>query len=176
MKGLFVFVSVVILGIFMFLIFSTPVPVLPATDRGDLWIQSALESVMEKDGRLDLTQVGVSCSDAIVKFSGTVLTDYEKGLAELLGTEIPGVKGIQNNILVMPVADQDVKIAKEVQTTLFENPLLHINHLRVHAQNGMVTLEGIVYHTEEERLANRLVARLPRVHGVINKLETLYQA
>jgi len=152
-----------------------PVPASPAVqlEKGDLWIKTALESVMEKDGRLDLNRIGVSSRKGIVKLEGTVLTGEEKGLAELLAMQIPGVRGVQNNMQVIPPLNQDIAIEKETQSVLIENPLIDIEALHVRANNGIVTMSGIVDRPCEKHLADRLVSMLPDVHKVVDRMETL---
>jgi osmotically-inducible protein OsmY len=178
MKGLVDFMMLAIFGTAIFVMVSIPAPVFLATqtEQGDLWIKTALESVMEKDNHLSLNRIEVASVNGIVKLGGTVLTDDEKGLAEQIASEIPGVRGIENDIGVLPAVDPNSELEKEAKAVLIENPLLHIGELRVEARNGMVTLEGTVNQTREKHLAKRLVALLPNVHGVVNKIETLGRA
>jgi len=104
------------------------------------------------------------------------MTDDEKGLAELIAMEIPGVKGIENDIEVLPPVDPDSELQKETRVELIDNPLFHIHDLNVRARNGVVTLRGLVQRNQEKHLARRLVARLPHVHRVVNKIEALERA
>jgi osmotically-inducible protein OsmY len=145
-------------------------------EKSDLWIKTALESDMENDGHLDFNRIGVSSHNGIVKLEGTVLTGEEKGLAELIAMQIPGVRGVENDMRVIPPLDQDIAIEKLVRAALIENPLLDIKQLRVHVVNGIVTLQGIVDRTRERHLADRLVSMLPDVDNVVDKMETLQKA
>lgn len=161
----------------VFLVILIPGPASPATpmEKGDLWIKTATESTMEKDGHLNLNRIGVSSHHGIVKLEGTVLTGEEKGLAELIAMQIPGVRGVQNNILVIPPLDQDIAIEKKARSTLIENPLIDIRQLRVRVVNGIVTLRGIVDRSRERHFADRLVSMLPDVSKVVDKMETFQQ-
>jgi len=156
-------------------VFLIPAPASPAMQRekSDLWIKTALESVMEKDGHLNLNRIGVSSHNGIVKLDGTVYTGEEKGLAELIAMQIPGVRGVENDMRVIPPLDQDIAIEKQARAALIENPLLDIEQLRVHVVNGIVTLQGIVDRTRERQLADRLVSMLPDVDKVVDRMETL---
>src|ERR1700751_1608731 len=91
---------VVVLGLVLLLPFSAPAS---AGHRGDLWIKAAVESVIERDGRLDLDDLRVSSHNGIVKLSGTVLAGEERGLAAQLAMEVPDVQGIENDIQVVPI-------------------------------------------------------------------------
>jgi len=172
MKELAVFIMLAIGGIVLFDMASIAAP----ADPGDLWIKSALESVIEKDNRLSLNHIDVASLNGTVKLNGMVLTEDEKGLAERMASQIPGVKGIENDINVLPAVDPNSELEKEAKATLIENPLLHIGELQVRARDGVVTLNGVVQQSKEKRLARRLVALLPNVHGVVNRIETLRQA
>lgn len=168
--------AVAMLGVMTLVSLSSPIRRSTVRGVSDLWISSALESVIERDGHDDLTRlprVSVATHDGIVTLSGAVLTDAEKGLAEELASEIPGVRGIDNTINVTPALNRDLAIEKAVQAELVEDPLVHIRDLRVRADDGVVTMEGIVSQHGEKRLARVLVARLPDVDQVIDKLETV---
>jgi osmotically-inducible protein OsmY len=145
-------------------------------EKSDLWIKTALEFDMEKDGHLNLNRVGVSSHNGVVKLEGTVVTGEEKGLAELIAMQIPGVRGVENDMRVIPPLDQDIAIEKQAEAALIENPLLRIWQLRVHAVNGIVTLWGIVDGSRERHLADRLVSMLPAIDKVVDKMETLPRA
>lgn len=178
MKGLVNFMMLAIFVTVIFFMVSMPVSLSPVgqIDQGDLWIKTALESVMEKDNRLSLNRIEVAAVDGIVKLGGTVLTDDEKGLAEQIASQIPSVRGIENDIVVLPAVDPNSELEKEAKATLIENPLLHIGELSVRARDGVVTLNGIVQQSREKRLARRLVVLLPHVYSVVNKIEALGRA
>ena len=160
--------------VFMGMVLLLPLSATPlAGHGGDLWIKAAVETVIERDGRLDLDDIRVSCHNGIVKLSGTVLADEEKGLAAQLVMEVPDVRGIENNIQVVPVLSENIKVEKEAEATLLANPLLHIRELKIRALYGMVTVKGIVYHKSEKIFVTELLSDLPDVKQVINKIEVL---
>lgn len=158
-----------------------PVPASPAMqmEKGDLWIKTALESIMEKDGYFNvdgyssLDRVHVSVHRAIVKLGGAVLTGDEKGEAEVLAMQVPGVHAVENDIHVIPVMNKEVELEKESDSAIDENPLLDIRELRVRAQDGTVTLEGIAPRGYEEQLADQLVKMIFGVDAVHDKIEVL---
>jgi osmotically-inducible protein OsmY len=139
----------------------------------DLQIETAVESVIEEDGHLDLDELRIACHDGVVRLGGTVLTVDERALAELLAMQIPHVRAVQNNIKVERPSDQDVVLEKRAESTLLENPLLQITELLVRARHGVVTLHGIARDQGEKSLAGRLLSDLPGVVKVRNKIEVL---
>jgi osmotically-inducible protein OsmY len=175
MKKLIYLLVLAIYGVAIYSFFSTPTAASRAgqADSGDLWITSAIHSVMEKDSRLSPNQIEVASLKGIVKLDGRALTEDEKGLAEEIAMQIPGVKGIENDIEVLPAIDSDSELQDQTRTELIENPLLHIRELDVEARNGVVTLNGVVSQSRDKHLAGRFVAGLPNVHAVINRIETL---
>jgi len=144
--------------------------------KNDVWIETALESVMEKDGRFDLDRIETATHHGVVTLSGTVFTGDEKGLAELLAMQIPGVKAVENEIRVVPAMTRDIGLEKKSRSALIENPLLNIRDLEVRASGGVVTLKGIVYRTGEKSLARSLVHQLPGVRRVVDRIEYLQRA
>jgi osmotically-inducible protein OsmY len=164
------------LGVFILWAFSQPTTALSQSEHTDLWVKTALESVMEKDPELDLDRIGVNVDHGTIKLNGTVLTGLEKGEAEKLAMLIPGVKAIENNIRVIPDLDQDIEDDKEAKSDLLEDPLLYVRDLKVHTVYGVTTLHGIVNQANEKRLASNIAAMDPGVDRVINKIEIVHAA
>lgn len=172
MKG---FAEITSIALIISLALSIQTPASRPSNPSDYWIKTALDSVMVRNGHFDSDRIQVSTRDGVVKLSGNVLTGDEKGLVQLLAIQIPGVKALKSNIQVMPAVNQNVELEKESQSALFGNPLVYIRELKVQAQNGIVTLKGIVYQTEQKRLADGLVSMLPGVNTVINNIAVLHR-
>lgn len=160
-------------GAVIWLIAFFPVRLSAGEAQDDVRIKTAMESVIEEDGHLDLDELRVSSHNGIVKLGGTVLTGDEKALAGLLATQVPGVRGVENDIAVVPPLNQDVKLEKRAENTLLQNPLLHITELKIRVRYGVITLRGIVREESERRLTDQLLSDLPGVVKVKNKLEVL---
>ena len=167
-------IGLVLLGgvVFMVLAFSKGAG---PDHLNDFWIQSALDSVLEKDGDFDLDQVSVVIREGNVRLKGNVLTEEEKGHAEQIAMQIPGVQALENDIHVIPPVNRDVDLEKQIQSEIFENPLLHIRDLRVLSKDGTVTINGIVRTPFEKKLMDSLVLGFPGVKGLREKAEVLFQ-
>lgn len=167
-------VMILLLTLAMALWNAPPVwAVAPAT--GDLWIEMTLESLMEHEGHLDPGRITVSVHHGAVNLDGTALSPEEKGTAERLAAEVPGVTAVMNDIHVVKELNRDLTIERESRSALEEAPLLHIRELRLFAKNGLVTVHGIVPSKQERRLACRLLTLLPGVDGVVDHLEVLHR-
>ena len=171
MKDLTV-VSVVALLLFAWLSMSNA-PGLPRAPS-DRWIQTTLESEMERDALFDLDHVRVTVDHGTVKLGGTVRTGDERGEAELLAMATHGAQDIQDDIHVTPNVSRSVELDKEIRSDLLENPTLRIRDLRVRMVDGDVSLHGIVHHHDEKGRANELVALVPGVDAINDRMEVLH--
>jgi osmotically-inducible protein OsmY len=150
-------------------------PGLPRTPS-DQWIKTTLESEMERDAMFDLDRVRVVVDRGTVKLGGTVRTGDERGEAELLAMATHGTRAIQDDIHVMPNVSRTVELDKEIRSDLLENPTLRIRDLRVRFAQGDVSLHGIVHHRDEKGRAEELVAMVPGVDAIDDKMEVLHRA
>ena len=95
-----------------------------------------------------------------------------KGLAVLITSAVPGVKGLTNSIIVEPAMTKDRKLAKAVWNVLRGVPALSGNDtLKVNVKNSVVKLEGVVKRPIEKEAAEKTVASVPGVATVINLIE-----
>src|SRR5437016_12959356 len=137
--------------------------------QADAIIQSNIEKRLLLDERIywELLQVGVNQGHAVLY--GEVRTPQEKGLAALIASTVPGVKGLTNSIIVEPAMAKDHKLANAVWNVLRGVPALSGNDtLKVNVKNAVVKLEGVVERSIEKAAAEKAVASVPGVVTVIN--------
>ena len=135
-------------------------------------IRAKIEKRLLLDERIDweLLQVEVNQGHAILY--GEVRTPQEKGLASLIASTVPGVKGLTNSIIVEPAMAKDHKLANAVWNVLRGVPALSGNDtLKVNVKNAVVKLEGVVERSIEKAAAEKAVASVPGVVTVINLIE-----
>lgn len=135
-------------------------------------IRSSIENRLFLDERIDweLFQVGVNQGHAVLY--GEVRTPQEKGLAALIASTVPGVKGLTNSIIVEPAMTKDHKLANAIWNVLRGVPVLSGNDtLKVNVKNAVVKLEGVVERSIEKEAAEKAVASVPGVATVINLIE-----
>ena len=140
--------------------------------QADAIIQSNIEKRLFLDERIDweLLQVGVNQGHAVLY--GEVRTPQEKGLAALIASTVPGVKGLTNSIIVEPAMTKDHKLANAIWNVLRGVAVLSGNDtLKVNVKNAVVKLEGVVERSIEKEAAEKAVASVPGVATVINLIE-----
>jgi len=144
--------------------------------QADAIIQSNIEKRLLLDERIywELLHVQVNQGHAILY--GEVRTPQEKGLAALIASTVPGLKGLTNSIIVEPAFTRDHKLSEAVWNVLQGVPTLNGNDtLRVNVKNSVVKLEGVVEHSIQKEAAEKAVASVSGVATVINLIEVKSQ-
>jgi osmotically-inducible protein OsmY len=139
-------------------------------ERADDSIAEKVDRALRKNGILrntDYGQIDVAVKDGFVYLSGHVISAGNKRIAEDAVSTIPGVLGIQNNLvaddqLILKVAGALGKIEHEHGVKFFTG-----------SQNGVVGLHGDVRSANVRSLAEKCAASIPGVRGVINKMSYL---
>jgi osmotically-inducible protein OsmY len=72
-----------------------------------------------------------------------------------------------------PVADE--KLKKQVEETLHADAFFYGEHVTVTINNGIVTLQGLVFDEGDMRSAVRIARRIPGVKRVVNDLEIEFE-
>ncbi len=113
----------------------------------------------------------VGCTDGTVTLAGTVSSWSEKDEAGLLATEVRGVKGVQNDLIVKwTVLRPDSAIQQDIMAALRRDAYLTDLPIQVSVTNGYVTLTGMVGSEYERERASDNVRRVANVTGVSNNL------
>jgi osmotically-inducible protein OsmY len=67
--------------------------------------------------------------------------------------------------------EADAAMADQVLTALTSDKTLYARHIKVRADNGVVTLSGYVWTTEELAAAPQIAQSVPGVTKVVNRVE-----
>jgi hyperosmotically inducible periplasmic protein len=145
-------------------------------DNEQLQTDEAIRSKIEKrllmDERIDWELLRVEVNQGHATLYGEVRTPQEKGLAALIASTVPGVKGVSNSIIVEPAMTKDHKLAKAVWNVLRGVPELSGNDtLKVNVKNAVVKLEGVVEQPLQKQAAQKAAESVPGVATVINLIE-----
>ncbi len=145
----------------------------------DAALETRLKAALGRDAITQADDVDVDVDHGIAKLNGTVQNFAEKSRAEILAQSIPGIRDVKNDLSVLtPVAfvlevrsmpdypyvapwastissvplKTDLEIKNDIEHELEWSPYVNSDHITVHVDNGVATLDGKVA-TEREREA-----------------------
>jgi osmotically-inducible protein OsmY len=114
-------------------------------------------------------EIKAEVRDGYVTLSGNVDWHYQRRSAQKQIEFIPGIKFINNNILLRkPIETDDLK--NKIVKALHRHAQIEANHVEVIAKDDMVTITGHVDTYFEKELIEKTVWAAPGVHKVIDKL------
>jgi len=110
----------------------------------DLQIEIASQKRLDSDSRIEEPRkITVKSVNHVVTLGGTVSTLEQKLLAEnIIGSTIIGIRGIVDNIRVVPNPVLDEDLAREVEGLLQKNFGMKGAHIKVEVEKGVVYLSG----------------------------------
>ncbi len=118
-------------------------------------------------------QIKVSSSGGTVTLTGTVAREYHKSLAQETVSGLPGVKGVNNQLMVVgdqPAANSDAWITLKVKTALTFRKNVSAGSTEVNTSNGVVTLTGKADSSAQKELTGEYAKDVEGVTEVRNEL------
>jgi osmotically-inducible protein OsmY len=123
------------------------------------------------DPTMETDAITVGCTDGMVTLTGTVSSWSEKDEAGLLATEVRGVKGVRNDLVVKwKMIRPDSVIQKDIMAALRRDAYLTDLPIEVSVTGGYVTLTGTVGSEYEKERASYNTRRVDNVMDVNNNL------
>ncbi|MFM8502062.1 MAG: BON domain-containing protein, partial [Fluviibacter sp.] len=122
----------------------------------DAWIDVQAATPLGEIGTTKDTHIIANAFNGRVLLTGEVATDADKQKATDVVKAIPGVKGVDNQLVIGPVAPLEVRnndsfITSKVKSRLLgDNPEL-ANAFKVITEHGVVYVLGILTQSELER-------------------------
>jgi osmotically-inducible protein OsmY len=137
--------------------------------RSDSEIAQTVRQALEWNVFLQAGQISSTVKDGLVMLEGSVNYYREREDAERTASNLPGVRGVVNNITVCSVVEP------ETVKFLIENALERrvnrvANRIRVKVDNGKVTLAGPVNSWDEKLSVLDAVSHSPGVTAVNDHL------
>jgi osmotically-inducible protein OsmY len=143
----------------------------------DAWLTAKVKvGLMSAPGDLSPMKINVDTSDGIVTLFGTVNSDADKRTAEQHAKKVDGVKGVQNQLQVVPevaakrVEAQDDQLHDAVEKRLEGREALKDDDIDVEVKNGVVRLTGTVDGFGERMTALTVARSTSGVKSVIDDL------
>lgn len=147
------------------------------TTVSDSWITGKTKIALYADSRVSGTQINVDTMSGMVHLRGKVDSAAAKAAAEDVARGIEGVRGVKNELQVVPssvknvVEAKDDEITKKVEARFEADPKL--KSLDVRTDNGVVTIEGKLPSITDSARASQLAREVAGVRAVRN--DTTYE-
>jgi osmotically-inducible protein OsmY len=141
--------------------------------RLDSDIRRDVEDELRWDPDIDATDIGVAVHNGVVALTGFVRSYAQKTQTERDAKRVAGVVGVANDIEVrLPAIDQrpDPDIVRDAASALKTELPYSAENIKVIAQNGWLTLEGVVEWNYARERAATAVRRVRGVKGVTNSI------
>ncbi len=151
------------------LITSTPVR---AADTDSRIESSAAKSYTFKTTLKD-DSIKVDSKDGVVTLTGTVADASDKSLAENTVASLPGVKSVDNQLVVsgeQPAEHSDAWITMKVKTALLFHRNVSATGTSVYTKDGVVTLQGVASSIAEKELTTEYAKDIDNVKEVKNDM------
>jgi osmotically-inducible protein OsmY len=141
--------------------------------RADGDIKQDVEAELRWDPDIDPTDIAVAVHKGVVTLTGFVRSYSQKVQAERDTKRVAGVSGVANDIEVrLPAIDQrpDPEIVRDAVSALKTELPYSADNIKVIAQSGWLTLEGVVEWNYARDRAASAVRRARGVKGVTNSI------
>ena len=145
---------------------------LRAADTDSRIESSAAKSYVFKTYLKD-DSIKTASKDGVVTLTGTVTKASDKSLAEDTVASLPGVKSVNNQLLVsgeQPAEHSDAWITTKVKTTLLFHRNVSGTGTTVYTKDGIVTLQGVASSLAQKELATEYAKDIDNVKSVNNEM------
>jgi len=118
--------------------------------------------------------IKVDSRDGVVSLTGTVANASDKSLAENTVTSLPGVKSVNNQLVVngeQPAEHSDAWIGWKVKTALLFHRNVSATGTDVDVKDGIVTLTGEASSMAQKELTSEYAKDVDNVKSVVNDMK-----
>ena len=125
----------------------------PITQRSDAEIKESVQSSLAADGGTAGLGIRVTVAEGEVTLKGDVQTEPQRRVAGWLSSRIPGVTGLNNELVVRPSPRKDADIQQELTRHFETSALFDDDDIHVKVHDGVVQLRGSVDAANEKTWA-----------------------
>ena len=137
-------------------------------------LRDRVERHLEWESELISTDIGVAADHGIVTLTGSVKCESEKLAAERAAKRTFGVKGVANDITVIPPSEvTDSDIAATAVAALEAHSNIPCKDIVVIVKDKNIYLDGRVEWKFEKEAAEKAVDHICGAKGVINNIEVI---
>ncbi len=128
------------------------------------------------DEGITFNSFSLGVNNGIVTISGQARTPTDRDSALSIVDNTPGVKGVNDEIQVLPVSNFDDQLRIQVARAIYGDPALQKYAMdpqapiRIIVDNGHVTLDGIVDTAADKQIADMRAKSVPGVFSVKDNL------
>jgi len=140
--------------------------------RWDMDIAQDIRHRIVDSAAIESQNIEVTCQEGSVELRGAVRSWSEREEANLLASEVLGVKRVDNYLTVVWEATRpDAAIRKDALAALHRNAYLTDMPITVSVDNGIIALSGTVGSAYQKTLAYEDIRWIENVRGVKNDLK-----
>ncbi len=143
-----------------------------AADTDSRIESSAAKSYVFKTTLKD-DSIKVDSKDGVVSLTGTVADTSDKSLAEDTVASLPGVKSVDNQLVVsgeQPAEHSDAWITMKVKTALLFHRNVSATGTSIYTKDGVVTLQGVASSIAQKELTTEYAKDVDNVKEVKNDM------
>ena len=117
-------------------------------------------------------EIEVDVRDGVVRLTGKVISLSHTRVIEALAWRTPGCRQVDNRLQVVPAEDDnDDELTDAIRLVMEMDRIAHADQILVRADDGVVTLQGVLPRDEEKRLAELDAWAVWGVKDVRNQIE-----
>lgn len=139
----------------------------------DTQIAESVLHALEWNSTIPHDQISVKVDNGWVHLDGKVSWLYQKEAAESLVSDLNGVRGVNNQIMVIPNVNEMV-IKESIRKALERSASLEADKIHIETNGNKVTLKGSARSWNERMEVERAAASAPGVAEVDDQLAIIY--
>ena len=140
----------------------------------DTQIAESVVRALEWSSTIPHDQIQIKVDNGWVHLTGKVTWLYQKESAENIVSDLRGVRGVNNQITVQPLADAMI-VKENIRKALQRSAYLEADRIHIETNGNKVTLKGSARSWNERKEVERAAASAPGVAEIDDQLAIIYQ-